>query len=175
MVQVKSDLEDLLRRKQIPSRQAPRSGDEKTDDSAVSIAFERVNDCRQRRDQEPSRQSVGETIDKLEGIVTAKGFKVVARIDHAAGAEAAGMDLRPTQLLIFGNPKVGTKLMTSAQAAGLDLPVKVLAYEDAMGQVWIAYNDPGWMLARHDITDRDPVGEKMSKALSAFTDAAASK
>ena len=121
-----------------------------------------------------SHQSVAATIDKLEVIVTGKGFKLIARVDHAAAAASAGTSLRPTQLLIFGNPAVGSKLMTSTQAVALDLPVKVLAFEDENGQVWMTYNDPGWLLRRHGITDRDPVGEKMTKALGAFTDAAGS-
>ena len=122
-----------------------------------------------------SDHSVAATVDKLEAIVTAKGFKIIARIDHAAAAAAVGTVLRPTQLLIFGNPAVGSKLMSSSQAVGLDLPVKVLVFEDENGQVWMTYNDPAWLLARHVITDRDPVRDKMSKALSAFTDAAGSE
>lgn len=119
-----------------------------------------------------SANSVALTIDKLEAIVTAKGFKVIARVDHAAAAANAGATLRPTQLLIFGNPAVGSKLMTSSQSVALDLPVKVLAFEDEDGQVWMSYNEPGWLLERHAITDRDAVAANMSKALTAFTDAA---
>ena len=122
----------------------------------------------------PSNQSVAATIDKLETVVTGKGFKVIARVDHTAAAASVGTSLRPTQLLIFGNPVVGSKLMTSTQAVALDLPVKVLAFEDENGQLWMTYNDPDWLLERHDIADRDRVGEKMSKALAAFTDAAGS-
>lgn len=122
----------------------------------------------------PSSNSVGDTISKLETIVTGKGFKIIARVDHAAGAASIGTELRATQLLIFGNPAVGSKLMTSSQAVALDLPVKVLAFEDENGQVWMSYNDPKWLLERHSISGRDPVGAKMSKALNAFTDAAGS-
>lgn len=120
-----------------------------------------------------SAHSVAATLDKLEGIVTSKGFTVFARIDHAAGAAKVGQSLRPTQLLIFGNPKVGTALMSSRQSAGLDLPIRVAAWEDASGQVWIGYTAPAALAERHGITDRDPVIEKMTGALGNLTGAAA--
>ena len=120
-----------------------------------------------------SAHSVAATLDKLEGIVTSKGFTVFARIDHAAGAAKVGQSLRPTQLLIFGNPKVGTALMSSRQSAGLDLPIRVAAWEDASGQVWIGYTAPAALAERHGITDRDPVIEKMTGALGKLTGAAA--
>ena len=120
-----------------------------------------------------SSHSVKDTLDKLETIVAAKGFKVVARVNHAKAAEMSGQTLKPTEVLIFGNPKVGTALMKSNPAIGLDLPVKVIAWEDDQGVVHIAYNDPAWMVARYDIRDRDEVVKKMSNALGKFTDAAA--
>lgn len=120
-----------------------------------------------------STHSVKDTLDKLETIVTAKGFKVVARVNHAKAAEMSGQTLNPTEVLIFGNPKVGTALMKSNQAVGLDLPVKVLVWENAEGVVTISYNDPAWMVSRYGITDRIDVVEKMSGALGNFTDAAA--
>jgi uncharacterized protein (DUF302 family) len=120
-----------------------------------------------------SANSVAATLDKLESIVTKKGFTVFARIDHAAGAAKVGKTLRPTQLLIFGNPKVGTALMSSQQSAGLDLPIRVAAWEDAGGQVWIGYTAPAALAERHGITDRDPVIEKMTGALGKLTGAAA--
>ena len=83
-----------------------------------------------------SRHPVKETIDRLEAAVKAAGISVFARIDHAAGATSVGMPLRPTELLIFGNPKGGTPLMQSRQAIGLDLPLKMLAWEDGSGKVW---------------------------------------
>lgn len=121
-----------------------------------------------------SAHSVQATLDKLEAIVTEKGFTVFARIDHAAGAEKVSLSLRPTQTLIFGNPKVGTKLMESNQSASLDLPIKVAAWEDADGAVWVAYNDPAWMTGRHAIADRQAVVDKMTGALGKLTDAATS-
>lgn len=120
-----------------------------------------------------SNNSVAETLNKLEKIVAEKGFGIVARVNHAAAAEKSGLSLRPTEVLIFGNPKVGTALMSSNQTIGLDLPIKVLAWEDADGVVSISYNDPAWMVSRHGIDDKPQVVEKMSGALKNFTDAAA--
>ena len=99
----------------------------------------------------PSRFSVRETIDRLAEKVTSLGLKVFARVDHAAGAEQVGLALRPTELLIFGNPKGGTPLMQDQQSAGIDLPVKALAYEDAQGKTWLAYNDAAWIARRHEL------------------------
>lgn len=119
-----------------------------------------------------STHSVKDTLDKLETIVTEKGFKIVARVDHAGSAEKNGFELRPTEVLIFGNPMVGSKLMQSNQSIGLDLPIKVVAWEDTEGVVHIGYNDPSWMVTRHNITDKAAVVEKMTGALGKFTDAA---
>ena len=120
-----------------------------------------------------STHSVKDTLDKLEAIVTSKGFKVVARVNHAKAAEQSGQSLNPTEVMIFGNPKVGTALMQSNQAIGLDLPIKVIAWEDDNGVVTIAYNDPAWMVSRYGITDRGEVVKKMTGALKKFTEAAA--
>jgi uncharacterized protein (DUF302 family) len=94
-----------------------------------------------------------ETLDRLEAEIKARGMTVFARIDHAAGAVAAGLPLRPTELLIFGNAKAGTPLMQAEQSIGIDLPLKALVYQDASGKVWLAYNDPGWIAARHGLGD----------------------
>jgi len=122
-----------------------------------------------------SPYSVDETLDRFEKVVTGKGMTVFARVDHTKGAASVDLELRPTQLLIFGNPKIGTLLMQSNQTAAIDLPLKLLAWQDADGQVWIAYNDPGYLVQRHNITDRDPVVAKMRKALGNFTAAATAK
>lgn len=98
-----------------------------------------------------SRRSVADSIDALVAVVEGAGLTVFARIDHAAGALAAGMSLRPTQLLVFGNPHAGTPLMQENQVAGLDLPMKALAWEDENGEVWITYPDAGWIGARHGL------------------------
>jgi uncharacterized protein (DUF302 family) len=99
----------------------------------------------------PSNSTVKATLDRLESEVKARGIAVFARIDHAAGASGAGLALRPTELLIFGNAAAGTPLMQAAQTIGVDLPLKALAWEDASGRVWLSYNDPGWLAQRHGL------------------------
>ena len=122
-----------------------------------------------------SLHSVDETLDRFEQAVKSKGMRVFARIDHAAGAAGVGKQLRSTEVLIFGNPNIGTLLMQSNQTAGIDLPLKLLVWQDAEGQVWIAYNDPAYLVQRHNISDRDPVVEKMRNALSNFAAIATGK
>ncbi|WP_376704332.1 DUF302 domain-containing protein [Mesorhizobium sp. ISC25] len=100
-----------------------------------------------------SRFGVTETIDRLVETVERAGLLVFARIDHAAGARSVEASLRPTELLIFGNPKGGTPLMQDRQLAGIDLPVKALAWEDEQGKVWLSYNDAHWMADRHGLGD----------------------
>lgn len=100
-----------------------------------------------------SQHSVKETLDRLEAALRAGGVTVFARIDHAAGAASVGMALRPTEVTIFGNPRAGTPLMQAVQTIGLDLPLRVLAWEDASGDVWVTYNDPAWLAARHALGD----------------------
>jgi uncharacterized protein (DUF302 family) len=95
--------------------------------------------------------SVGETIDRLQAVVTGAGLLVFARIDHAANAARVGMELRPTELLIFGNPRGGTPLMQDRQTSGIDLPVKALAWQDPEDKVWLTYNDATWLADRHGL------------------------
>ena len=121
----------------------------------------------------PSAHSVKETIDRLAADVTAKGLTVFARVDHAKGAQDVGLELRPTELLIFGNARGGTPLMQAQQTAGIDLPLKALAWEDAAGKVWLAYNDPEWIAARHGIPASGPVAKAMAAGLAAVTKTAA--
>jgi uncharacterized protein (DUF302 family) len=121
-----------------------------------------------------SARSVQSTMDSLQNLVENKGLTVFARIDHAAGAEEAGEEMLPTQLLIFGNPAIGTQLMTSQRTVGIDLPIKVLIWEEPDGRVWIAYNDPAYLAARHEIEDRGPVLEKIKAAVGGIVSAAAS-
>ena len=111
-----------------------------------------------------SPNSAKETMDRLEKIVKQRGLTVFARINHAAGAARIGETLRPTELLIFGNPKGGTPLMVCAQTAGIDLPLKALVWEDASKQVWLGYNDPAYLAKRHAAGDC-PVVEKLRKIL----------
>ena len=116
-----------------------------------------------------SSHSVPETINKLENILNEKGMTIFKRVDHADGARKAGMDLRPTELLIFGNPRVGTPLMLCSQSAALDLPQKALAYEDENGQVWLAYNDPAYISQRHNMNDCEKALKKVRNALANFS------
>lgn len=99
----------------------------------------------------PSNHSVEQTVEKLEGILQAKGVKVFALIDHSGEAEKAGMGMRPTKLLIFGNPKMGTPLMLASPSIAIDLPLKVLVSEDSEGKVWISYTSPSYLQARHNL------------------------
>lgn len=101
-----------------------------------------------------SDYSVKETIDRLTTIVESKELTVFLRVDHANNAAKQGLQLRPTELIIFGNPKAGTVLMQDNQTAGIDLPVKALAWEDEAGKVWLTYNDTKWMADRHDLTEK---------------------
>jgi uncharacterized protein (DUF302 family) len=116
----------------------------------------------------PSRFDPKQTMDRVESAVRAQGLQVFARIDHAAGAAAAGLELRPTELLIFGNARGGTPLMQSAQTAGIDLPLKALAWQDPAGACWISYNDPHWIAARHGIANLESVGAKLNSVLGAI-------
>lgn len=119
-----------------------------------------------------SQHSVSDTVDKLESALKNRGMTIFKRVSHSDGAAKVGLELRPTQLLIFGNPRVGTPLMQCQQLAALDLPQKALVYEDANGQVWLAYNDPEYIADRHNITGCDDVVSKISSALFNFSMAA---
>lgn len=116
-----------------------------------------------------SAHSVPDTLDRLESALKNKGMTIFKRVSHSAGAAKVGLELRPTELLIFGNPKVGTPLMQCQQLAALDLPQKALVYEDENGQVWYAYNDPEYIANRHNVTGCDEVVSKISKALFNFS------
>jgi uncharacterized protein (DUF302 family) len=99
----------------------------------------------------PGRHSVEETIRKIEETLRARGVKLFAIVDHSGEAERAGMRMPPTKLLIFGNPKAGTPLMIAVPSIAIDLPLKLLVWEDANGKVWISYNSPEYLRARHDL------------------------
>src|SRR5579863_5108698 len=114
-----------------------------------------------------------DTIGRLEAAVKAKGMTVFARIDHAAGATEVGLELRPTEVLIFGNAKGGTPLMASVQTIGLDLPMKALVWQDASGETWLSYNDPSWQTKRYGTgPETEPAVANMAAALNAFAKAA---
>ena len=112
-----------------------------------------------------SQYSVSTTADSLEAILKEKGMNVFARVNHAAGAEKIGESLRPTELIIFGNPQTGTPLMQSQQTIAIDLPQKVLVWEDEQKNVWLSYNDPDYLANRHDINDCNGLINKINTAL----------
>lgn len=123
-----------------------------------------------------SEFSVRETVDRLESIIASTGFTVFARIDHAANAIRTGMALRPTELIIFGNPEVGTLLMQDRQTAGLDLPVKMLAWEDADSRVWLSYYAAILLTKRHDLSaESDASIEAIEAVLATVSKAAATR
>ncbi len=113
-----------------------------------------------------SPYDVKTTLDRLQAALEKKGITIVTRWDHAARARAVGMELRPTELLIFGNPRLGSPLMARRQTVGIDLPMKALAWQDANGQVWLGYNDPAYLAERHAIGGQAEILQKMSAALS---------
>ncbi len=118
----------------------------------------------------PSKYSVSETIDRIEKAVMEKGMKIFARIDHGGEAKKAGLEMRSTELLIFGNPKGGTALMVAKPTAAIDLPMKALAWEDQTGHVWLTYNAPELLHKRHGLPEElaamlDPVGTLLERAV----------
>ena len=121
-----------------------------------------------------SSHDVTTTADRLEKVLKEKGMTIFARIDHAAGAKKVDKELRPTELVIFGNPKIGTLLMQCEQSVGLDLPMKALIWQDGSGQVWFSYDEPEVMKQKHAVEGCDPVFEKIKGALANFAKAATS-
>jgi uncharacterized protein (DUF302 family) len=110
-----------------------------------------------------------DTMERLEREISAKGMKVFARIDHAAGAAEAGLYLRPTDLIIFGNAQAGTPLMQESQTVGIDLPLKALVWQDEAGKTWLSYYEPNWIIERHGLAIEAEVIDKMTVALSAVS------
>jgi uncharacterized protein (DUF302 family) len=121
-----------------------------------------------------SPRSPKATMDRLENLLKQKNMTIFARIDHAAGAAKIGQSLRPTELLIFGNPQGGTAFMLCEQTVGIDLPLKALVWQDAQGQVWLGYNDPEFLAKRHGAA-QCPAVEKLKKALVRFAREAVAK
>jgi uncharacterized protein (DUF302 family) len=115
-----------------------------------------------------SSHDVKTTVDRLDNILREKGMTVFIRINHAEGAQKVGKKLRPTELVIFGNPKVGTPLMQCGQSVGIDLPQKALIWQDESGQVWLSYNDPKYLASRHSIKECGEIIKKIEKALGNF-------
>ena len=122
-----------------------------------------------------SDSNVQETADRLERILKDKGMTVFNRIKHSEGAENVGIDIRETQLILFGNPKVGSPLIKCQQTVAIDLPQKVLIWLDDNNKVWMSYNDPRYLEKRHNISGCEPVIVKIEKALSGITKAASKK
>ena len=119
-----------------------------------------------------SPYSVSRTLDRLTSIMQKKGITIFARVNHAAGAERVGQQLKSTELLIFGNPKLGTPLMQAKREIGVDLPLKALAWQDDAGKVWLGYTAPDALKARHGVSGRDEVFKKMTGVLDKLTSAA---
>lgn len=113
----------------------------------------------------PSHHGPEETMNRLEATAREKGLTVFAQIDHAAGAAAAGLALRPTEVIVFGNAKSGTPLMQSTQTVGIDLPLKVLVWQDEEGRTWLSYNDPDWFSQRHNLAEDSRAVVNAMKAL----------
>ena len=110
-----------------------------------------------------------ETMDRLAAAVTSRGMTILACIDHAAAAATAGLELRPTEVLIFGNPRAGIPLMQAVQTIGINLPLKALVWQDAEGKTWLAYNDPTWLARRHGAeAGADRILEAMAAGLEAI-------
>src|SRR6266550_3899241 len=103
--------------------------------------------------QRPSNHSVDDTVKRLKGILQAKGLTLFALVDHSGEAEKVGMKMLPTKLLIFGSPKGGTPVMLAAPSIAIDLPLKVLIWEDSKGKVWVSYNSPEYLAKRHAVPD----------------------
>jgi uncharacterized protein (DUF302 family) len=121
----------------------------------------------------PSAHGATETVERLKALLAQKGVQVFAHIDHAAGARAVGLPLRPTQVLIFGNPKAGTPLMQARQTVGLDLPLRVLVWEDESGQVWLTYRPVADLAQRHHVTGLGEAVKALDDGLAGLARAAA--
>lgn len=122
-----------------------------------------------------SNHSVKDTANKLASIIESKGMTVFARVDHQKNAAGVNLELRPTQVIMFGNPKAGTPLMQCEQSVAIDLPQKILISEDADNKVWLSYNNPDYLKTRHDIQGCDTAIDNISKALNGISQAAIAK
>ena len=136
--------------------------------SAIALAADGVIEVK-------SEHSAKDTADRLERILAQKGMTIFDRIPHSKSAANVGVELRYTELIIFGNPKVGSPLMKCEQSVAIDLPQKALVWEDSGGQVFISYNDPRYLQKRHAISGCEEVLAKIEKALAGITHAAAMK
>jgi|SRR5580704_8323627 uncharacterized protein (DUF302 family)/uncharacterized membrane protein YidH (DUF202 family) len=125
-----------------------QSGDQQSGNSKeISMTFNKSNGIIDK----PSNHSVDQTVEKLKGILAAKGVALFALVDHSGEADKVGLKMRPTKLLIFGSPKAGTPLMLAAPSIAIDLPLKILVWEDAQGKVWLSYNSSAYLQERHGV------------------------
>ena len=113
----------------------------------------------------PGSLGPNETMDRVEAEIQTKGLTIFARIDHAAGAAEVGLPLAPTNLIIFGNARGGTPLMQSAQTVGIDLPLKILVWQDSANNTWLSYNEPSWIVQRHGVAGVESTIDKMADLL----------
>ena len=118
-----------------------------------------------------SNHSMAATTERARTEIERRGLKIMAAVDHAANAAGVGLELPPTTLFIFGNPKVGSRLIACGQEAAIDLPLKLLVWQDSADAVWVGYNDPQWIARRHGLTGCDDVAAGMHRALAAIVDA----
>jgi uncharacterized protein (DUF302 family) len=123
----------------------------------------------------PSGHGAAETVERLKALLAQKGIELFAHIDHAAGARKVGLSLRPTQVLIFGNPQAGTLLMQGRQTIGLDLPLRALVWEDAAGQVWLTYRRVAGPARQHGLTGRDEAVKALDDGLAGLARAATAR
>jgi uncharacterized protein (DUF302 family) len=121
----------------------------------------------------PSSQGVGETVERLKSLLSQKKIWLFARVDHAVAATQVGLSLRPTQVVIFGNPQAGTPLMQSRQTIGLDLPLRVLVWEDEAGKVWLTYRPLELLAQQHHVTGHDEAVKALADGLAALARLAA--
>ena len=142
----------------------------------ISTQSESNKDSAERHIKIKSENSFDETYAALKKNIESKEpLTIIAELDHSANAKKAGMELRPTKVIMFGNPKLGTPLMKENQAIGIDLPQKMLVYEDEKGDVYVVYNDPKILAKNHNIGGQDEVLNKISEALKGLAEAAAKK
>ena len=123
----------------------------------------------------PCAHGATETVERLKALLAQKGIEVFAHIDHAAGARKVGLPLRPTEVLIFGNPKAGTPLMQARQTIGLDLPLRALVWEDGEGKVWLTYRRVDDLAQQHHVTDCDEAVKALDDGLAGLARAAAAR
>ena len=121
----------------------------------------------------PSSFGPSQTMERLEAEIRGNAMEVLARVDHAAGAAKVGLTLAPTKLIIFGNARGGTPLMQSVQTVGIDLPLKILVWQDTANKTWLSYNEPSWIAQRHGVVGTESTIDKMADLLTAITREAA--